>query len=157
MSEIEAPEGTVRILDDQTVEVRLPSRFGCERVAMECSASLAKRAGMVSERIEDLKTAVSEACLNAMEHGNKGRPDAQVVVTMKHRKGAFSVTVKDEGKGRQEAPEEPDIDRKLAERQTPRGLGVYLIRQLMDQVELDERTEEGHVIRMVIRLEQPSE
>ncbi len=72
----------IRMLDDRTVEVSLPNRLGYERIAMECSASFAKMVGFVPARVEDLKTAVSEACLNAIEHGNKGRPEARVVVTM---------------------------------------------------------------------------
>ena len=92
----------VRRLNEQTVEVTLPSKIGYERIAMECSASFAKIIGFVPERIEDLKTAVSEACLNAIEHGNKGRPEARVVVTMNFKDNTFSVSVKDEGEGLEE-------------------------------------------------------
>ena len=35
----------MRLLDDQTLEVNLPSRIGYERIAMECSASFAKSSG----------------------------------------------------------------------------------------------------------------
>ncbi|MEE9213674.1 MAG: ATP-binding protein, partial [Thermodesulfobacteriota bacterium] len=38
---------------------------------MEQVATLAKEIGFSDDRIEDLKTAVSEACLNAIEHGNE--------------------------------------------------------------------------------------
>ena len=82
----------ISMLDEQTVEVSLPNELGYERIAMECSASFARIAGFVQERIEDLKTAVSEACLNAIEHGNKGRTDARVIVTMNYRDDAFSVS-----------------------------------------------------------------
>ena len=75
---------TVTILDGRTVEVTLPNKLGYERIAMECSASFAKMFGLKKERIEDLKTAVSEACLNAIEHGNKGRPEARVVIFHAH-------------------------------------------------------------------------
>jgi anti-sigma regulatory factor (Ser/Thr protein kinase) len=72
---------------------------------------------------------------------------------MNYEDDTFSVTVMDEGDGIPEPPREPDIDKKIAEQETPRGLGVYLIKQLMDQVELNEKTENGHVVRMVIKLE----
>ncbi len=65
----------VRMLDERTIEVSLPNMLGYERIAMQCAASFAKIVGFVPERVEDLKTAVSEACLNAMEHGNKCHPD----------------------------------------------------------------------------------
>jgi serine/threonine-protein kinase RsbW len=142
----------IRMLDDQTVEVSLPNKLGYERIAMECSASFAKMVGFVPARIEDLKTAVSEACLNAIEHGNKGRPDARVVVTMNYEDDAFSVSVMDEGGGMPELLKEPDIVQKIEKLEAPRGLGVYLIKQLMDQVQFNEKTDDGHVVRMVIKL-----
>ena len=65
---------TVKMLDRHTIEVSLPNRFGYERVAMECASSFAGMIGFSPDRVEDLKTAVSEACLNAIEHGNRNRP-----------------------------------------------------------------------------------
>ena len=47
------------------VELRLPSRLGFEKVAMSTAASLAALMGFEPDRIEDLKTAISEACINA--------------------------------------------------------------------------------------------
>jgi serine/threonine-protein kinase RsbW len=141
----------IRMLDERTVEVSLPNRLGYERIAMECSASFAKMVGFIPERIEDLKTAVSEACLNAIEHGNKGRPDARVVVTMNYEDDAFNVSVMDEGDGMPEQPKEPEIEQKIEKLEAPRGLGVYLIKQLTDQVEFNAEGD-GHVVRMVIKL-----
>lgn len=141
----------IRMLDDRTVEVSLPNRLGYERIAMECSASFAKMVGFVPARVEDLKTAVSEACLNAIEHGNKGRPEARVVVTMNYEDDAFSVSVMDEGDGITDLPKEPEIEKKIEKLEAPRGLGVYLIKQLTDQVEFNAEGD-GHVVRMVIKL-----
>ena len=52
------------------VEVKLPSRLGFEKVAMGTAASVARLMGFPEDRIEDLKTALAEACINAIEHGN---------------------------------------------------------------------------------------
>jgi len=134
------------------VEVSLPSKIGYERIAMDSSASFARIVGFVSERIEDLKTAVAEACINAIEHGNKGRSDARVIVTMNFRDYSFSVSVKDEGGGIPELPKDPDIKENIEKLEPPKGLGIYLIKQLVDQVEFNEMTKEGHMVRMVIRL-----
>ncbi len=142
----------VRRLDARTVEVSLPSKIGYERIAMDCSASFAKTVGFVSGRIEDLKTAVAEACINAIEHGNKGRPDARVIVTMNFKDYTFNVSVKDEGRGIPELPKDPEIKKTIEKLEPPKGLGTYLIKQLVDQVEFNEMTKEGHVVRMVIKL-----
>jgi serine/threonine-protein kinase RsbW len=142
----------IRILDEQTIEVNLPSKIGYERVAMSCSASLAKMAGLVSERIEDLKSAVAEACINAMQHGNKWRPDARVVVNMNFRDDLFVVSVIDQGDGMPEVPEYPGIVRIIEEDASTRGLGVFMIQQLVDQVKFNQMADGGHMITMEIKL-----
>ena len=142
----------MRMVDKRTVEVTLPSKIGYERIAMACSASFAKILGFVPERIEDLKTAVSEACLNAIEHGNKGRPEARVVVTLNFKDDAINVSVKDEGEGLEEWPQIPDIIKKISKFESPRGLGSFLIEQLVDQVDFHKKSDKGHVVSMVIKL-----
>jgi serine/threonine-protein kinase RsbW len=139
------------IVDNDTIQVRLPNKLGYERIAMACSASFAKIVGFVPEQIEDLKTAVSEACLNAMEHGNKNQPEKKVVVKMAYKNGVISISVMDEGEGMATAPElmsEPDIVKKINKLETPRGLGIFLIKQLVDHVEFNQVTDEGHMVRM---------
>lgn len=53
------------------IELHVPSVMEFEKVAMECAATAAKNMGFTEDRVEGLKTAVAEACLNAIEHGNK--------------------------------------------------------------------------------------
>lgn len=138
---------------NQLTEVKLPNRIGYERIAMECSASFAKLVGFVPERIEDLKTVVSEACTNAMQHGNKGRPDAKVTVTINFNGNALNVLVKDEGEGISELIKDPDIERIIENLDPPKGFGLFLIKHLTDQVEFNEVTDRGHAVRMVIKME----
>ncbi len=150
----------IRIVDNETIQVSLPNKLGYERIAMACSASFAKIVGFLPERVEDLKTAVSEACLNAMEHGNKNHPEKKVFVKMSYKDGIFSVSVMDEGEGmegRPETIEEPDIVKKIENMETPRGLGIFLIKQLVDQVEFNQMTDEGHMVRMCIRMKKTHE
>ena len=152
MNKVSVERQTVRMLDRETIEVNLPNEIGYERIAMACSASFAKIVGFVPDRIEDLKTVVSEACLNAMEHGNKGHPDARVIITMDYKENAIIVSVIDEGTGVQKIPAEPDIRKKIEKLEAPRGLGIFLIKQLADKVDLNQMTKDGHVVRMVIRM-----
>ena len=143
----------IRMLDDRTVEVNLPNVTGYERIAMDCSASFAKIGGLVKERIDDLKTAVAEACLNAMEHGNRGRPDSRVIVTMYLGDKDFKVSVMDEGDGISVIPQNIDIKRKVACLEPPNGLGLFLIQQLVDKVEFNRMNGGGHVVKMVLKME----
>jgi serine/threonine-protein kinase RsbW len=142
----------IRTLDKQTIEVNLPSKIGYERVAMECSATLARLAGLVATRIEDLKSAVAEACINAMQHGNKWRPEARVVVNMNFNDDALKVSVIDQGDGVPEIPEYPGIARIIKEDVSPRGLGVFMIQQLVDDVKFNQTADGGHMMIMEIKL-----
>lgn len=147
-----AKQQMVRRLNNHAVEVSLPSRLGYERIAMECSASFAKMAGFAQDRIEDLKTAVAEACLNAIEHGNKGHPDTRVQVTMNFKDDRFSVFVKDNGKGISRIPADKTVMQRIENLEPPKGLGTFLIKQLMDEVEFNNLTADGHTVKMVINL-----
>ena len=147
-----AKEQIVRKLNNHTVEVSLPSKLGYERIAMDCSASFAKMAGFAQDRIEDLKTAVAEACLNAIEHGNKGQPDTRVHVTMDFKDDRFSVLVKDNGKGISHIPADKTVMQRIENLKPPKGLGTFLIKQLMDEVEFNNLTADGHIVKMVIKL-----
>jgi serine/threonine-protein kinase RsbW len=142
----------IKRLDNRTVEVSLPSRMGYERIAMDCSASFAKMAGFAPERIEDLKTAVAEACINAIEHGNKNHPDTRVLVTMNFKNDRFSVAVKDGGNGILRLPRDRTVMKTIERLEPPKGLGIYLIKQLVDEVEFNHMTKDGHTVKMVIKL-----
>ncbi|RLB34403.1 MAG: ATP-binding protein [Deltaproteobacteria bacterium] len=137
--------------DISTVELSLPTQIGFERVAMACSAAFARYVGFLPERIEDLKTAVCEACLNAIEHGNKGKPDARVIITMTYDGEAINVYVKDQGDGIKDIPDDPDIEKKLLHLEAPRGLGMFLIRQLVDEFEFNILSDDGHTVRIQIK------
>ena len=141
-----------RRLDERTVEISLPNRVGYERIAMACSASFARMIGFGPERIEDLKSAVAEACINAMQHGNKWSPEARVVVNMNFRDDTFTVSVTDQGGGMPEVPEFPGIVRIIEEDESTRGLGVFMIRQLVDGVKFNQTTKDGHVVTIEIKL-----
>jgi serine/threonine-protein kinase RsbW len=137
----------VKLLDERTIQVSLPTRIGYERIAMECSASFARMVGFVQERIEDLKTAVSEACLNAMEHGNKGRSEARVVVTLNFNENVLNIYVKDEGDGVHGIPEDMVVQERLEKLDIERGLRFYLMKRLVDQVDFNDRKEEDRVVK----------
>jgi len=132
-------------------ELRLPSRLGFEKVAMGTAASVASLMGFSDERIEDLKTAVAESCINAIEHGNKLNESLSVVVTLAIAKESLEVKIQDHGPGVQQEVHVPDIDRKMMGEEDPRGMGMFLIQALVDEVEYVSENA-GSYARLVIRL-----
>ena len=140
-------------LNDKAVEIVMDNKLGYERIAMACAASFAKMIGFSDERIEDLKTVVAEAAINAMQHGNKDRPDAKVAISMNFKDEALHITVADNGGGIKDLPPKPDIDRIIEKLDPPTGFGTFLIKQLADEVEFNEMTDGGHMVKMAIRLQ----
>ena len=137
-----------------TVEVRLPSRMGYEKVAMSTASAVAKLMGFRPERIEDLKTAVAEACINAIEHGNRLNEKLSVGVILSAGDDALEVKVIDDGKGMKTQPPKPDIDRKMHGQEDPRGMGMFLIQALVDEAEWVAGIDgKSSYVRLVIRLD----
>ncbi len=99
-----------------SIELRLPSRLGYEKVAMNTAASVARLMGFSDERVDDLKTAVAEACINAMEHGNKLDESLIVGVILSMDANSLEVKVTDNGEGPQSKTHAPDIDKKMLRR-----------------------------------------
>lgn len=134
------------------IEVHIPSVLGYEKVAMESAAAVAKIMGFHKNRIEDLKTAISEACTNAMEHGNRLKKDTKVLVTLKMSKKSLEVKVKDEGKGMKKIIKDPKIEDQIKGGEDLRGWGMFLIKNLVDEVEFKKISKGGNVTRMVIHV-----
>jgi len=139
--------------NDKAVEIVMDNKLGYERVAMACAAAFAKMMGFSDERIEDLKTVVAEAAINAIQHGNKDRPDEKVAISMNFKDGALHIAVADHGGGIKDLPPKPDIDRIIEKLDPPTGFGTFLIKQLADEVEFNEMTDGGHMVKMAIRMQ----
>ncbi len=140
------------IVEPIITELRLPTRLGFEKVAMNTAASVAEIMGFSIDRIEDLKTAVSEACINAIEHGNQFNELLGVVVTLSMGDESLEVKIRDHGTGVQNELHVPDIDRKMLGEEDPRGMGMFLIQALVDEVEYVSEKTGGSYARLVIYL-----
>ena len=139
-----------------SVEVKLPTRLGYEKVAMSTAASVAKLMGFREDRIEDLKTAVAEACINAIEHGNRFDDRLDVGVVLSSNNDELEIKVIDDGGGFHSAPSAPNIDRKMAGEEEPRGMGMFLIQSLVDEAEWHKGPPGKSFVRLVIRLDKES-
>ncbi|MGD9291089.1 MAG: ATP-binding protein [Desulfobacterales bacterium] len=140
-------------INPHKVEVILSNELGYERIAMDCSASFAKIFGCPADRIEDLKTVVAEAAMNAIQHGNRGRANAKVTIFLDFKDDAINVAVIDEGNGIEVFPPNPDIARMIDKIDPPNGLGLFLIKQLADRVEFNQTTSGGHEVKLAIKFE----
>lgn len=134
------------------VEFELESLPGNERAAMEKVVEALRPLNLSSRRLDRIKTAVSEATMNAIEHGNENQPDVPVRVSALSTDKELIVRITDSGGDRPiQNPETPDIDAKLAGEQSPRGWGLFLIKNMVDDMRL---TSDGthHTIELAFNL-----
>jgi serine/threonine-protein kinase RsbW len=134
------------------VELTFPSILGYEKIAMATVAAFARRHGVGGERIDDLCTAVSEACLNAIEYGNRAEADIPVTLILSVDGQRLIVEVRDQALG----PTKPRVGRPLVDlTHPPQGvhgnMGLFLIHSLMDEVDIICRPDVTQV-QMMLRL-----
>jgi anti-sigma regulatory factor (Ser/Thr protein kinase) len=139
---------TTTLLADFTI----PSVPDNEREAMERVAAAVAGLGLPADRLERLKTAVGEATMNAMEHGNRYDPELPVAIQVRASSEVLTVSITDHGGG-QEIPEAdaPDLDAKLAGLQSPRGWGLFLIRSMVDEMRVTS-DEVHHTVELAMKL-----
>ena len=92
------------------LEFDLPSNPGNEREAMARVADAIAGLGLDDTKLEKVKTAVAEATMNAIEHGNKNDPDLPVVISVTASDDELRIKITDHGGG-EEIPEKtaPDL------------------------------------------------
>jgi serine/threonine-protein kinase RsbW len=137
---------------EKKFEVHVPSVLGCEKVAMDFAASVATAMNFPADRVEDLKTAVAEACTNAIEHGNKMDASTKIGITLTMSDGRLQVAVHDQGSGIGQIPA-PDLEGQIKGTREPGGWGIFLIKSLMDEVSFESTPQGGNVVKMMIHLE----
>jgi anti-sigma regulatory factor (Ser/Thr protein kinase) len=140
--------------DDRLLaEFEVPSEAGNERLAIDRVGEAVAALDLGEARLERLKTAVGEATMNAMEHGNAYQADRPVKVRVLAGADRLRVQITDLG-GTRAIPEAvaPDLEAKLAGQQTPRGWGLFLIENMVDETR-ETSDESHHTVELALRLE----
>lgn len=108
---------------------------------------------LAESRREQLKTAVAETVMNAIEHGNQNLADMPVSIEALTCQGKLCVRITDHG-GTHPIPEPqaPDLAAKLAGRQSPRGWGLFLIRSMVDEMNVT-NDDAYHTVELVFYLD----
>jgi len=108
-----------------------------EMTASKTATALAESMGMSADKVDEVRMAVVEACINAFEHSRA--KDGRVYVTFQiltdHEPQKLQIKVEDTGVGFiPDDVEKPRIEDKL-KAQNKRGWGIQIIKGLMDEVE----------------------
>ena len=108
-------------------------------------AEKAQAAGFSPDDVFALKLAVSEACANIIRHAYEGAEDKDIILSVCIEGDKLLLTIRDFGKKFDLSRyKPPDLDRPAES-----GYGIYLIRELMDEVEYDTSPSQGTILKMV--------
>jgi anti-sigma regulatory factor (Ser/Thr protein kinase) len=139
---------------EKLAEFTVASEPGNERRAMEDVAEVIGPLGLSDGRLQQLKTAVAEATMNAMEHGNKYQAETPVQIEVLKSDVSVAVRIIDEGGGQQtNESAAPDLEAKLAGEQSPRGWGLFLIQNMVDELNISDDSAQ-HTIELIMNLEE---
>jgi serine/threonine-protein kinase RsbW len=127
------------------VEIRIPCKAEWVALARLSVAAVASRLHFSIDEIEDVKLAVAEACTNAIQHA---RGSSHIEIKCEAKCDGLRIDVRDYGRS---GPPEP-VEVQQHEDDRIGGLGIFLIRSLMDDVAYEVSPEHGTHLTMLKRL-----
>ena len=133
-----------------------PARFDSLVAIGEFVTRAAEAAGLDARAVYGVQMAIEEACANIVQHayGGEGRGDIECTYIVNDN--GLTVILRDCGRPFDPASvPEPDLSSDLEDRKTG-GLGLFFIRQLMDQVRFEFTPGSGNVLTMVKHRGAPS-
>jgi len=135
------------------VTLALPMVPEIEIEASKTATAVAESMKMSPDRVDEVRMAVVEACINAIEHSQSREREVYVTFEVLGEKDPekLRITVRDTGVGFEpESMDEPRIEDKLKARRK-RGWGLKIIRGLMDEVEIHSGAEGTIVVMSKLR------
>lgn len=131
-----------------------PGRFASLANISKFVTRAARAAGLDERAVYAVQTAVDEACSNIIEHAYGGEGRGPIECTCRIDDDGLTVTLRDYGRPFDPTGvPRPDIHASLEDRQEG-GLGLYMMRQLMDEVRFGPPCDSSNVLTMVKRKEQ---
>jgi serine/threonine-protein kinase RsbW len=133
----------------QVSQFRVKASLENVPLAIDCVNRSAKAAGFDDRTLHQIQVAVDEACANVIQHAYEGLEPGDMEVSCYLDDDKFVVSVRDWGRCFDpDGVLDPDVDAPLEER-TLGGLGLFLIRQFMDEAHFSFDPERGNELVMV--------
>lgn len=133
----------------RTQSINIESRTERLIAVREFVSGAARDFGFNDEDISKIALAVDEACTNIIKHAYRFDPTKKITITVKQQNGAFEVAITDTGKKfNPSSVQQPDMKEYLSHYRRG-GLGVYLMKSLMDKVEYDIKPGKKNMVRLI--------
>lgn len=129
--------------------LKIPSQTDNLELIREFVSRIATKAGLDSDDVNKIELAVDEACANVIKHAYKKDEKHPIDIAIEIDYNKFTVIVTDKGKGFDiKKIKTPDMREYLAEMRVG-GLGIFLMRSLMDEVDFDVKPGGKNQVKMV--------
>jgi serine/threonine-protein kinase RsbW len=144
------------IKETRDYRLKIPSQKDNLEIIRNFVSSIAKRVGLEETDVNKIELAVDEACTNVIQHAYEGDDSQKIDIAVKIDYSKFTVVVTDKGKTfKMDEIEMPDMKEYLAELRVG-GLGIYLMKTLMDEVDYRAKSSGENEVTMVkYMLEKP--
>jgi serine/threonine-protein kinase RsbW len=141
----------------KAVVVSLPLETEYAAIPRQIAETLATRAKFTKSKLDEIKTALGEAIINVIKHAYDSNTENRELAKYRVRYLIYPdklvIVVKDFGKGFNSDFVLAYVKRKEAKKPESAGMGIFLIRTLMDEVEFVSAIGEGTEVRMTKYLE----
>jgi len=134
-----------RAVDADTVELRLPADPKLLKIVRAAVASFCEIIGFAAEESNSAMLAVDEACSNIIKHAYGGASRAPIIITLRRIDRGLEVVLRDYGT----KADPKRIKPRPLDEIRPGGLGVHLIRSVMNEVSFDATIKDGNQLTLV--------
>lgn len=122
---------------EQKFLLQVPSSTENLALIREFVTSVGRQAGLDDAGIHNLELAVDEACANVIEHAYGHDISKEVIIRAVFDDQTLRISVIDTGLGFDPGKTEPESLAELVQKRKSGGLGIRLIRSLMDEVQYE--------------------
>jgi serine/threonine-protein kinase RsbW len=140
------------------VRLEFTSAFEMLDFVQVVSDHMARDVGLDEDSLHWVSVAIRESVINAIKHGNRNDSAKHVFIEFETATKAggpeLAIRVRDQGEGFDPETVANPLDPENLLKSS--GRGIFLIRNFMDDVQLQRAPEGGMEIRMVKRVQQPT-
>jgi serine/threonine-protein kinase RsbW len=134
---------------DRVEQMSIPAEADRELEVADRALELALAAGLDADEADEVRMAVIEAVINAIEHGRSEDGRVQVSFSTGTAPARLAITIGDSGAGFDPSRvQAPDIAKKIGSGERKRGWGLKIMRSLMDEVVIDS-TDHGTRVTLI--------
>lgn len=138
---------------EQKFSLHVPSSTQNLAMIRDFVSNVGSQAGLGEDDVAKLELAVDEACTNVIEHAHKGDITKDVIVRAIFDETTLRIEVVDTGKGFDLSSVPQDDVAHLVHDRKSGGLGLRMMRTLMDEVSYEIVPGERNRLRMIKRLQ----